>query len=281
MFGNDGVIQKKRQLASTNLPVNVEIGFSIRPSSALEKKWGNIIQFTTGKACCGYGTRVPSVFFYPNSRKLIFVSGRVTNGNFGSSGWHCKDALLTLSPNRDYQVKMVLQQKYINVYVNGQAACSHVPRGSVKPLKNVKVYMSNPWNAPAKATVKDFYLKELSAPAQSNIALSFSCVFVYLCIKIAVFLFLFLLFYFHPFLLVEIFYVQKLAEAPPKARDASFRSFTRVRSTTRVPRWTTTTNHGAPPKVSTIANGGVATVVQVLHDNRMMEFLVIVVAFCT
>ena len=124
MFGNDGVIQKKRQLASTNLPVNIEIGFSIRPSSALEKKWGNIIQFTTGKACCGYGTRVPSVYFHPNSRKLIFVSGRVTNGNFGSSGWHCKDALLTLSPNRDYQVKMVLQQKYINVYNNKYAGCT-------------------------------------------------------------------------------------------------------------------------------------------------------------
>ena len=75
----------------------------------------------------------------------------------------------------------------------------------------------------------------------------------------------------------KFFHVQKLAVAPPKARDAFSRSFTRVTGTPRVLHQTTTTNHGAPPSVSTKTNGGIATVVQVLDDNRMMEFLV---CFC-
>ena len=154
-----------------NVPVNIEIGFIIKPSTATVDGWSNILHFTTGKNCCGYGSRVPAVWFSPKSHTLVVSSGHGKNGNYYN--WECNKNLLTLSPNQDYRVKLVLQEKHINVYVNDQQACSNIPRGDVKPLRNVQVYLSDPWYPAAKATVKDFYLKEQVAPPQGIVALSF------------------------------------------------------------------------------------------------------------
>ena len=60
----------------------------------------------------------------------------------------------------------------------------------------------------------------------------------------------------------------------PKARDASFLSFTGVTCTAHVPQWPTIINRGVRPSVFTKTNGGIATAVKVLDYNRMMEFFV-------
>merc|ERR1712032_173930 len=134
MLGGTGSIKKGTKLKSMDIPLDYEIGLDITPGKKINNNWANIVHFTaTGKDCCGYGSRIPGVWFWPKTRKLLVVDGHTKNGNSHTGEWKCDDKLLTLQANKKYKLRMV--------------------------FKNVQVYVGDPWYAPANAKVANLYFK--------------------------------------------------------------------------------------------------------------------------
>ena len=163
-LGYNGQLQKGKQVATVDLPLDYEIGFDITPGTRLATEYSSIVHFTTNKDCCDYGNRIPGIWFAPKSRKLYISVGDTTNGNFNShDDWKCvNDTILTLEPDKYYHVKLVLLHKKISVFVNDTVACSNISRTDRKVFKNVKVYMADPWYDAADAIVRGLYLKDRS-----------------------------------------------------------------------------------------------------------------------
>ena len=156
-----------------SIPLEYEIGLDITPSNALVKGWASILHFTaTGGDCCGYGSRIPGVWFSPGSRRLLVVDGHSADGNSNTQKWKCDDNVLTLQPNVNYRIRMLFKSKVVSVYVNGQVACATEPRADRKVFKNVIVYASDPFYEPAKATVQNLYFKPLPSSPPGLIGLS-------------------------------------------------------------------------------------------------------------
>ena len=155
------------------VPLAYEIGLDITPTYKIVKGWGNILHFTaTGTGCCGYGSRIPGVWFWPGTRKILVSDGHTSNGNSHTGEWKCDDEVLTLQPNVAYRLKMVFKRKTVSVFVDGEVACATEPRDDRKVFQNVKVYLSDPWSAPAEASVKNLYFKPLTSAQPGIIALA-------------------------------------------------------------------------------------------------------------
>ena len=108
-----------------NVPLEYEIGFAIAPGPATEDNWAAIVRFTaTNTDCCEYGSRIPGVWFWPGARKLLVVDGHPDNGNAHSGEWRCDDSILTLNAGETHQVKLAMEASSIEVYVDGELACS-------------------------------------------------------------------------------------------------------------------------------------------------------------
>ena len=69
-------------IAVINLPLDYAVQFDINPSAAAGG-WANIIHFTIGGNCCGYGQRIPGVWFYGGSTRLHIRDGHAGDGNAG------------------------------------------------------------------------------------------------------------------------------------------------------------------------------------------------------
>ena len=171
-----------------SIPLEYEIGLDITPSNAIEKGWGSILHFTaTGADCCGYGSRIPGVWFWPGTRRILLSDGHTSNGNSHTGQWKCDDNVLTLQPNINYRLRMVFKAKTVSLYVNGQMACATEPRADRKVFKNVAVYAADPFYAPAKATVQNLYFKPLpsSPPGLTRLLIflyvTFDKACVYIC----------------------------------------------------------------------------------------------------
>merc|ERR1712222_288854 len=162
LLGGTGNVKKNTKLKNMDIPLDYEVGLDITPNNKIEKNWANIVHFTaTGKDCCGYGSRIPGVWFWPGTRKLLVVDGHTANGNSHTGQWKCNDKLLTLQANKKYRLRMVFKKKTVSVMVNGKAACTNIPRSDRKVFKNVQVYVGDPWYAPADAKVAKLYFKAL------------------------------------------------------------------------------------------------------------------------
>jgi hypothetical protein len=93
MLGGDGPLVKNTQLFDdVSIPLDYEVGIDITPGSVIEA-WSSIVHFTaTDTDCCEYGTRLPGVWFWPGTRKLLVVDGNGANGNSHSGEWAASTA---------------------------------------------------------------------------------------------------------------------------------------------------------------------------------------------
>ena len=131
--------------------------------------------------CCSYGSRIPAVWFWPSTRKILVVDGHGDNGNSHTGQWGCDDNLLTLDVGETYRLKMVMAAELVTIYINDEPACkSHhrsLLRFGPRPLSDilrtgtadradrqvwtdVNVYMADPWYRTADATVANLYFCE-------------------------------------------------------------------------------------------------------------------------
>ena len=106
----------------------------------LPNKWFNVLHLTTGKNCCGAGTRIPIVFLYSSNRKpYMYASVGMTRRLLGRR--------IRLEMNKQYSVKLVQAAGFFSVKINGKQVWQ-VRSGSAT-FRNVKYYWSDPWHPSA------------------------------------------------------------------------------------------------------------------------------------
>ena len=176
LLGGNGQLKRGTQVQSVTIPLDYEVGFGIAVSQVKTSLsgWRNIVHFTaTGANCCGYGSRVPGVWFEPGTLRLYVVDGHTLEGNGDTPRMACDRQVLTLQRGKSYQVKMVFQRRSFSIWVNGAAACSNIPREDRKVWKNVRVYVSDPWYKAANAVVSGLYLRNLPSSGATGVCFVF------------------------------------------------------------------------------------------------------------
>ena len=155
---NWGQLVRNTQIEDVSIPLDYEVGIDITPGQRIIRSWASIVHFTaTDSNCCAYGDRIPGVWFWPNTRKLLVVDGHGANGQSHTGEWGCSDAVLTLAEGVTSTLKMVMRSDSVSIYVDGVLACDE-PRANRRVFPTVSVYMANPWYAAADANVANLYI---------------------------------------------------------------------------------------------------------------------------
>jgi uncharacterized membrane protein len=158
MLGGDGQLIAGTQLNDVTIPLDYQIGVTITPGATIVGDWAAIVHFTaTDTNCCEYGSRIPGIWFWPGTRKILVVDGHGANGNSHTGEWGCDENLLTLDQGVAATLTMVMEAASVSIYVNGEWACA-VPRADRDVWPNTKVYAADPWYEAADASISDLYL---------------------------------------------------------------------------------------------------------------------------
>ena len=158
MLGGDGSLVRNTQLDDVTIPLDYTIGLYITPGPNIQSEWASIVHFTaTDTNCCDYGSRIPGVWFWPGTRKILVVDGHGANGNSHTGEWGCDDDLLTLPQGQQATLTMVMAAATVSIYVNGDWACS-TPRADRQVWPNTKVYAADNWYVAADASIEGLYL---------------------------------------------------------------------------------------------------------------------------
>eukprot|EP01045_Picozoa_sp_COSAG04_P012722 COSAG04_NODE_868_length_9754_cov_10.610254_6_plen_1356_part_00 len=158
-LGGDGQLVKDTRLPYVTIPLDYEIGLDITPGPVIQSDWASIVHFTaTDSNCCNYGSRIPGVWFWPGTRKILVVDGHGANGNSHTGEWGCNDDTLTLDEGQKYRLTMAMTASSVYIYVNGEIACDNIPRADRTTFESVSVYMADPWYVEADAVVGNLYL---------------------------------------------------------------------------------------------------------------------------
>jgi len=132
-----------------NPPTDYVLRFTIEPTG-LVAGYSSIIHFTTGKNCCGYGTRVPGVWFDgEETDRLFVVTGHDANGNA-----YLYSAELALNIESNVEILVVGTKSTLSV--NGVVVSTMII-GDRSPLSDVKVFIGSPWYTAADAFISNVY----------------------------------------------------------------------------------------------------------------------------
>ncbi|XP_066922243.1 uncharacterized protein [Clytia hemisphaerica] len=126
-----------------------EVSFRIRPTGKVNA-WSNILHVTKGGDNGAHGDRIPGVWFWPNTNKLLIATSRSSNKNYY---WTSPE----LPTNKDTEVN--IKQKvvgccthYYTITIDKKVVLN-VVNSSPRTFHNVRVYQGDPWYAPAKAII--------------------------------------------------------------------------------------------------------------------------------
>ena len=91
-----------------------ELVLDITPGDVIESDWSSIAHFTASNTnCCEYGSRIPGIWFWPGTRKVLVVDGHGDNGNSHTGEWGCDDDILTLEEGKTANLIMRMYVHYI------------------------------------------------------------------------------------------------------------------------------------------------------------------------
>lgn len=133
-----------------------KISFEIQPKGKIGG-WSNVLHFTTDHNCCHPGSRIPGIWFYSNSYRLLISSAIDNNGNYYYSkdiptGKFTKVVIQQKKVGNDYQYSVTFDGVDI-----GQKKINTIPR----EYYVVKVYASDNWYSAANAEVKNLVFENL------------------------------------------------------------------------------------------------------------------------
>ena len=144
----------KRNTLVRNYPVyynQFDVSFNVRPLGLVRTE-SSILHLTQGRDNRKYGDRIPSVSFLPRSRRLKICSAVNNNRNF------CYLDRTNLPPNRVSTVRIFQTRTSKGQFIYAVVINSRIKRilanRAPATFHNVKLYLGDPWLAPAKATVK-------------------------------------------------------------------------------------------------------------------------------
>jgi hypothetical protein len=162
MLGGDGSLQQDKLVATVNLPTEYTMGFDITPhASATVGALSSILHVTWSGGNQGLdGSRIPGLWFKPGKRVLYVVDGRRGSSvDSNTDTWGCTDAALTLAGGKVSAIKLTMTPYSVKIYINKVLVCQDSwPTADRRAYDGAKVYLADPWYAPARASVKNLYL---------------------------------------------------------------------------------------------------------------------------
>ena len=148
------------------------VKFQFQPK-VFQGGWTNILHLTTGGNCCGYGNRIPGVWFHGSNggaktNKLHICSSVNGNGNncYNSAGvpkgqWTSVE-ISQLLIDGSYQYTVKLDGKVVHPVVMKR----------VQAFANVKVYAADNWYNAAQGNIKNLVIN----PKASMYLYIFPCI---------------------------------------------------------------------------------------------------------
>ncbi|XP_065639719.1 uncharacterized protein LOC124815450 isoform X2 [Hydra vulgaris] len=142
-------IIKGNYLSTLTIPKVYEISFEVYLTSVSTTPT-NLIHFTTGNNCCGYGTRIASVFVSSQSTLAEFTAPVNGNGNYHFF------AKLPLMKWTKITSKQYLSHGmyFYAVEIDGQTV-HIVQNNDTRIFENVKLYISNVWFNATKGFIRN------------------------------------------------------------------------------------------------------------------------------
>eukprot|EP00467_Chlorarachnion_reptans_P012189 CAMPEP_0114522316 /NCGR_PEP_ID=MMETSP0109-20121206/20676_1 /TAXON_ID=29199 /ORGANISM="Chlorarachnion reptans, Strain CCCM449" /LENGTH=740 /DNA_ID=CAMNT_0001703523 /DNA_START=27 /DNA_END=2246 /DNA_ORIENTATION=+ len=122
--------------------------------------WTEAVRFTAGGECCAPGTRQPTIFIYPNSRRLHIRTAVGGNGNHGC------DPGAWVAPRKWTKVTVrVANGARMEVFFNGMSVCHINLPGGTRALypsgRRLQVWASGPWYGPLPGYTRGIGYKPL------------------------------------------------------------------------------------------------------------------------
>ena len=136
------------------------VSFDIKPLKKVAAGYSNILHITTGRDCCSYGSRIPAIWFSPNSFNLHISNSINGKGNYWST-------LKPLTVNRFTTVvveQVKINGKYIFMIKFNGVPVKSIINNRPAAFSNVKVYSADPWYRPANAIVKNLHVNANISP---------------------------------------------------------------------------------------------------------------------
>ena len=119
--------------AVITLPTDYTVSFELTPNSDTVAEWANVLHFSaTGENCCGYGDRIPGIWFYANTRRLHVRDGHGNDGNAGC------DPEEELPANTATTVRVEMRPGFVEVWYNDVLKCTEA-RGDRQAFDKVVV----------------------------------------------------------------------------------------------------------------------------------------------
>ena len=145
-----------------------DVSFDVKPLAGVIYSWGSIFRCALGDSTGKYGDRVPGVWFYPGTRRLHICNAVSGNKNYCFNEPRNLD-LHHFTNIRITQSKSSLTGHFLyRVYVQGKlrkAAYNTLPM----TFYNVKCFLGDHLNSPAKALVKNLKIKLSSSGTYNQI----------------------------------------------------------------------------------------------------------------
>ncbi|XP_047140136.1 uncharacterized protein LOC124815450 isoform X1 [Hydra vulgaris] len=154
-------IIKGNYLSTLTIPKVYEISFEVYLTSVSTTPT-NLIHFTTGNNCCGYGTRIASVFVSSQSTLAEFTAPVNGNGNYHFF------AKLPLMKWTKITSKQYLSHGmyFYAVEIDGQTV-HIVQNNDTRIFENVKLYISNVWFNATKGFIRNLAVPMLETNSNS------------------------------------------------------------------------------------------------------------------
>ena len=132
-----------------------ELSFDINPQGT-HSDWSNIIHLTeTRDNCCDYGSRVPAIWFYADTTRLLFVAGDNSTGNAHFN------PLQELPIGSWTHIRLRVKGDEGKIFYNGTYVGSVATEARL-PHDDTQVWLADPWYQPADAMVRNVMYQRLA-----------------------------------------------------------------------------------------------------------------------
>jgi hypothetical protein len=149
-FSKDIEILPGKMIAKLKHNGDYNLSFNIKVTEIVGN-WGSIIHFTnTGKDCCGFGDRGPSIWFYPGTTKLYIILG----DSIAGGDWGLRETDFVVPLNQVCKFSLSCEGKDIRCSLDNDVYTTTQP--GTRPAGDFLVFSSDPWYTPAKASLSQF-----------------------------------------------------------------------------------------------------------------------------
>ncbi|KAI8891960.1 hypothetical protein BC833DRAFT_662734, partial [Globomyces pollinis-pini] len=162
LYDGSTILKKSTSLGQITLPANYEIEFDLTVNS-VTNGLTNILHFTQTDTT---NSRVPSMYLNSGTSTLLVTQDSDKKLN------QFRSLSSPLPIGQKVRVKVSEIDRMLKVYVNGAYYYSFTVDGN-RPVGPTKIYMSNPWENPASATIGNVQIN--TCPTVSLAAPSSSC----------------------------------------------------------------------------------------------------------